>query len=386
MLISQRARNLLGHMSPNARVFVAPGRVNLIGDHTDYNDGFVLPMAIERETLVAVVPRTDAKVRVRSLDLDALGEFDLEAPPARKPGSWLDYVEGVARVLAAGGHQLRGADLTIGSDIPAGAGLSSSAALEIAVGRALLAAAGLDLEPKALALAAQKAEHEYVGTKCGIMDQFVCALGREDQALFIDCRSLESSWAPLGGVRVVITDTKTKHRLAGSEYNTRRAECEEGVALLARGGPGVRALRDVKLEDLLARQRELPRVVFRRCRHVVSENARALAARQALHAADYAAFGRLMFESHDSLRDDYEVTVPELDVLVDAARAVPGVFGSRMTGGGFGGCTVSLVAADAVHEFTRRSCAAFESAFQRTPDIFVTRAMGGARELALSVF
>ena len=361
------------------RLFAAPGRVNLIGEHTDYNDGFVLPMAIERKTVVAAAPRDDRRIVVHSLAVGETAELDLDAAPTR--GTWLAYVEGVARVLEARGRRLRGADLVIGSDVPTGAGLSSSAALEISVGLALLSISGGALEPVQLALAAQAAEHEYVGTRCGIMDQYVSALAREGHALLVDCRWLQPEWVPLGNdVRIVVCDTNVKHSLATGEYNTRRAECEQGVARLRERMPEISALRDVTSEALTAHASALPEVVYRRCRHVVGENERTLRAADALRAADHATFGRLMYESHASLRDDYEVSVPELDACVEAARGVHGVFGARMTGGGFGGCTVTLVAAVAVEELARALATAL-APFGKRPDVFATRAAAGAGEV-----
>ena len=360
------------------RLFAAPGRVNLIGEHTDYNDGFVLPMAIERRTIAAAAAREDRLLVVQTLSLGATVKIDLDAPPVRQRGSWIDYVEGVARVLEAKGHRLCGADIMLDSDVPTGAGLSSSAALEIAVGLALLHLSGASVDAVALALAAQAAEHEYVGTRCGIMDQLISATAREEHALLIDCRSLASAPLPLGpDVRIVVCDTKVKHALATGEYNARRRECEEGVRRLQAHFPEVRALRDVTSDMLRAHEMELDDVVFRRCRHVVTEIARTARAADALRAADFAAFGRSMYASHESLRADYEVSVPELDACVEAARSVPGVFGARMTGGGFGGCTVTLVKTGAVEELTK----ALEGARGRRVDVFVTGAANGACEL-----
>jgi galactokinase len=366
-----------------ARLFSAPGRVNLIGEHTDYNDGFVLPMAIDRGTVVAASPRSDRRITAWSTNLGDAIDFDLDGPGTPRRGTWQDYVEGVARTLEQRGHRLGGADLVLGSDVPSGAGLSSSAALELSVGLALTALAGHEVSGVDLALAGQAAEHAWVGTQCGIMDQFIAALGRADHALLIDCRSLESTLIPLelGGAVVVITDSKVKHELSTSAYNTRRAECARGVELLAARRPGIRALRDVSPAELAAGEALLPEPIRRRCRHVVSEIARTLAAAEALRGRDLASFGRLMDESHRSLRDDYEVSCVELDVLVEAAVAVPGVFGSRMTGGGFGGSTVSLVEGAAVERFTVEVGRRFEDRFGRRPDFFTSRACDGAREI-----
>ncbi|HEV2764294.1 MAG TPA: galactokinase, partial [Pyrinomonadaceae bacterium] len=265
------------------RVFRAPGRVNLIGEHTDYNDGFVLPMAIEHSTVAAAAARSGRRVRVRSLNVGRTVEFDLDRPGPKQRGSWLDYVEGVAQALESRGVRLTGADLVVHSDVPSGAGLSSSAALEISVGLALVAVSGAEVDRVTLALAGQRAEHEYVGTRSGIMDQFVASLGREGHALLIDCRTLEATPIPVDttDTLVVICDTQVKHQLASSEYNTRRAECERGVELLREVLPDVRALRDVSEEDLREHEGRLPEPVRRRVRHIVRENARTLAARSA---------------------------------------------------------------------------------------------------------
>ena len=365
------------------RVFAAPGRVNLIGEHTDYNDGFVLPMAIDRGVVVAAAPRADRRVRVRSINLDADAEIDLDHPGPRRRGMWLDYVEGMARALVARGVPVGGADLVLASDVPPGAGLSSSAALEIAVGLALVQLAGHEIDGVALALAGQAAEHEYVGTRCGIMDQLIAALGEADHALLIDCRQLEVKRVPLELSRaaVVICDSRVKHELATSAYNTRRAECARGVELLSARLPRIRALRDVTSADLDRHGDVLPEPIARRCRHVIEENRRTLAAAEAVGRGDVAELGRLLVASHRSLRDDYQVSCDELDVLADVAAATPGVFGGRMTGGGFGGCTVNLVATDAVETFGEAVTSRFEARFGRRPDLFVSRACDGAREL-----
>jgi galactokinase len=365
------------------RIFSAPGRVNLIGEHTDYNDGFVLPMAIDRRTYVAAARRRDRKVRARADDIGEEREFDLDRPGSGRRRNFVDYVEGTAQALISRGAHLAGADMIIASDVPAGAGLSSSAALEISTGFALLSLAGEDDFPRAeLARAGQAAEHTYVGILCGIMDQFIATLGRADHALLIDCRTLEARPVPLSlpGSVVLVCDTKVKHQLASSEYNKRRAECQRGVDLLRASLPDVRALRDVSVDAFERHESMLSELVRKRCRHVITENARTLAAAEALERNDLRETGRLMFESHRSLRDDYEVSCPELDLSVEVARAVPGVYGARMTGGGFGGCTVNLVDEKAVRPLTDALAAGLEERFGRTPDIFTSRAGEGAKE------
>lgn len=373
--------------SAEVRLFRAPGRVNLIGEHTDYNDGFVLPLAIDRDTIVAAAPRDDRRVRVLSLNVNEQEEFDLDHPGQRQRGLWLDYVEGIAQMLSESGAKLRGADLALESDVPSGAGLSSSAALEMSVGLALLSLSNVEVERVALALAGQKTEHLYVGTQSGIMDQLVVLNGRKGNALLIDCRSLETTQIPLdtSNTVVVICDTHVKHSLASSAYNTRRAECEEGVRLLREVLPDVRALRDVSFEDFEKHQDRLPDTIKRRCRHIITENARTLDAASALRSSDINEVGRLMFESHESLRDDYEVSCVELDRLVEIAAGVEGVTGARMTGGGFGGCTVNLVQRDTLATFNEKVAREYAETVNNNLSIYVAEASDGAQEIELGI-
>jgi galactokinase len=366
-----------------ARIFSAPGRVNLIGEHTDYNDGFVLPMAIERRTFVAGAARSDSRILVHSLTSNSSVEFDLQKPGPPRRGSWLDYVEGTARALLERGFTIRGANLLVDSEVPVGAGLSASAALEVAIGYAL-ASLGGDAAPDRvqLALAGQAAEHHYVGTLCGIMDQYVAALGQEERALLIDCRSLEFKpiSLELGSSCILICDTKVKHELSSSAYNERRRECSKGVALLARDLPEIHALRDVTESQFEALAPKLPPLIAKRCRHVVSENARTLAAARHLQARRLADFGTLMSASHASLRDDYEVSCAELDEAVVATLGHEGVYGSRMTGGGFGGCTVTLLERGAVDRVCTSIRQRLAAKFGIEPNFFATGASYGARE------
>jgi galactokinase len=365
------------------RLFRAPGRVNLIGEHTDYNDGWVLPVAIDRATFVAAAPRRDRRVRVRSLDLDAAAEFDLDRPGPPRRSGWLDYVEGVAVALERRGLRLAGADLLLQSEVSIGGGLSSSAALEVSVGLALAAVSGREIDATELALAGQAAEHDHVGIQSGIMDQLTAVRGRAGHALLLDCRSLESEAVPLAlpGTSLVVCDSLVRHELASSEYNTRRSECERGAVLLARELPGVRALRDVTVEQFAEREHLLPEPIRRRCRHVIAENRRTLAAAGALAAGEDAVIGRLMAESHRSLRDDYEVSCPELDLLVALAREIPGAAGARMTGGGFGGCTINLVRRDAVAAFRERIMREYARRTGREPVVFAVESSNGASEI-----
>lgn len=369
------------------RMFRAPGRVNLIGEHTDYNDGFVLPIAIDRETVVAAAGNDTGRVRVHSLNLNEVAEFDLDNPGPKLRGIWLDYIEGVAQALKSHGATLSGADIVVSSDVPVGAGLSSSAALEISTGMALLTVSGVEIDRVDLALAGQQAEHTYVGTRCGIMDQLVVACGLKGHALLIDCRSLEMTQIPLdtSGVLVAICDTRVKHELSSSEYNKRREECERGVEILCEALPGITALRDVSVADFEKYEGGLPEPVRSRCRHVVTENARTLSAADALASGDFALMGQLMFQSHESLRDDYEVSCRELDALVEIAASIEGVLGARMTGGGFGGCTVNLVERAALEKFQEKVTDEYNKVTGLIPTIYISEPVDGAREITESL-
>ena len=357
----------------------APGRVNLIGEHTDYNDGFVMPAALDFATLVAGSPRADRKIRVYSLFMDETREFDLDQVSPSGRHDWSDYVFGVAAMLEQSGLRLPGADLVVWSDVPLGAGLSSSAALEVSVAHALVAAAGLPFEPVAAARIAQRAENDFVGMRCGIMDQYIAACGVAGAALLIDCRSLESRPVPIApNLRLVIANSNVRHQHAGGEYNDRRAACEEGVRLLKDHLGPIAALRDVTAADLECWRRALPDLVYRRCRHIVTENARVLEAARALNAGDFAACGAAMNASQVSMRDDFAITCPEIDFLADFAQGVKGVYGSRMTGGGFGGCTVSLVEADAVEGLRAGLVDSYRVAFGLQAEVFVCSPSDGA--------
>jgi len=353
-------------------LYRAPGRVNLIGEHTDYNDGFVLPAALELSTWVAIATRSDRLLHIRSLRGDEAVTFDLDDAAPIPRHDWSDYVRGVAVMLQRAGHVLTGADLLIDSDVPVGSGLSSSAALEVSTGYALLDRAGIAVDLVQLALCCQRAENDFVGMRCGIMDQFISCQGAAAHALLLDCRSLTFRLVPIDpSVRLVICNSMVHHELAAGEYNLRRAECERGVALLTPALPGIRALRDVDMAQLAAHASLLPELTFRRCRHVVTENDRVLRAGAALEAGQVERFGQLMNQSHVSMRDDYEISCRELDILVDIAWGIDGVLGSRMTGGGFGGCTVSLVRADAVEKFTAEIATRYTATTSLDPLIFV---------------
>jgi len=363
-------------------IFRAPGRVNLIGEHTDYNDGFVMPAAIGFYTWVAVSPRSDRAIHVRSEEFDEALELSLQELSGPPRHHWSDFVRGVAAVLQSQGHQPSGENLIIEGQVPMGAGLSSSASLEVAIALALLGESRSEVSQFELVKMCQKAEHEYVGTRCGIMDQFIAVFGQEGHALMLDCRTLESEALRIPqDARLVICNSMVKHDLAAAgEYNRRRADCETGVSILRKRLPHVRALRDLTLTDLKAHQSELPEVVYRRCRHVISENQRVLDAASALRTGDLDGFGRLMCESHHSMRDDYEISVRELDLLVEIASECDGVYGSRMTGGGFGGCTISLVQSESVEEFQRTITHKYKDATGISAPVYVCSAAQGAGE------
>ena len=366
------------------RVFRAPGRVNLIGEHTDYNDGFVLPAAIDFYTWVAVSARPDRRLALRSENFSGAPEYDLDSPENQRRHEWSDYVYGVVLSLMGAGKQLRGADVLVSGEVPIGAGVSSSASIEVATGYALLENSNQSFDRVELARLCQQAENEFVGVRSGIMDQFISCFGRAGHALLLDCRSLDYQWVPLPeGISLVICNTMVRHELASGEYNRRRAECETGVRQLAEHLPHVSALRDVALADLEKYRENLDPVVYRRCRHVVSENDRVLRCVEALAGGDLSTVGALMADSHRSLRDDYEVSCAELDLMVELAAQAEGVVGARMTGGGFGGCTVNLVRGDSVDAFKRSVAEGYRQQTGRAPEIYVTGAAEGVAEIGL---
>jgi len=360
----------------------APGRVNIIGEHTDYNEGFVLPIAIAPDTRVAFRPNGSRSVNAYSAEMDEHASFDLDNPKEAAGKGWIAYVAGAAGELEVAGFGLVGLDLVINSTVPIGGGLSSSAALEVSSALAFTAAVDVELEAKRLALICQAAEHHYAGMMCGVMDQYVALFGRRGVAIRLDCRSLEHEAVPVAveNATFVVCDTRVRHELASSAYNKRRAECEQGVAVAARvlEGRSVAALRDVEPGDLGDLEPELDPVVFKRVRHVVTENARVLEAVDAMKSGNPVALGVLMDASHRSLRDDYEVSCEELDILVELAWEQDGLFGSRMTGGGFGGCTISLVDGEKLDAFCRTVGEAYEARTGITPSIYVCAPEDGA--------
>lgn len=341
-----------------------------------------MPAAINLSAYATITPNEDRKLQIHSDNFDDETEVDLDDKTLKARHHWSDYPVGVAVTLERAGYRLRGGRLEIKSEVPMGSGLSSSAAVEVSTACALAANSGLVIERKELALLCQKAENEFVGARVGIMDQFVSLFGEEQRALMLDCRSLDYKLLPVpASVRLVVCNTMVKHANASSAYNERRAQCEAGVEYFARILPHVKTLRDVTLADLETYGRDLPEVIYRRCRHVIGENERVLAAADALEQHDLHRFGQLMAESHISLRDDYEVSSRELDLMVELATGVAGVYGARMTGGGFGGCTINLVDAGHVDNFTRTVAAGYEQITSLKPEIYVCEASKGAGPL-----
>jgi galactokinase len=364
------------------RIFRAPGRVNLIGEHTDYNDGFVLPAAINFSTWVTLTPLQANRLEIFSENFNEQITIQLDNSNIKPRGHWSDYVIGVAVILQKVGYSLSGTHLKIRGEVPIGSGLSSSAALEVATACALVANSNLNIDRVELAKICRRAENEFVGARVGIMDQFVSLHAKANNALLLDCRSLDYKLLPMSAAaRLIVCNTMVKHKLASSEYNQRREQCEAGVKHLAQMLPNVSALRDVTLEQLEKHGQEMPDVIYRRCRHVVSENGRVLEAGAALVRDDLNKFGQLMYESHLSLRDDYEVSCKELDLMVELARKVDGVYGARMTGGGFGGCTVNLVAREHEEEFKSVVAEGYERENKLKPEIFVCEPSAGAGEV-----
>lgn len=383
MIVADRAAEAFGQAfgSTPALVVQAPGRVNLIGEHTDYNDGFVFPAAIDRWVAIACRPRDDSRVVIHATAFGETREFDASAEQSRE-GAWADYPKGVVREFQDAGYDVPGFDAVMVGDVPVGAGLSSSAAVEVATARAILELTGIEMSAPDVALLGQRAENRFVGVNCGIMDQFVSANAVEGHALFLDCRDLSFEHVPVSGgdARIVILNSGVTRGLTDSGYNERRTACERGVALIAEAsGEDVRALRDVSPALLLSHRQQLEDAgVYARCRHVVTEIGRTRDAVGALRSGDVVAFGGLMDASHESLRDDYEVSGPELDTLVETARGVDGVYGARLTGAGFGGCAVAFAHADAVGELTRAVAHEYPTRCGLDAEVYVCRAVAGA--------
>lgn len=363
--------------SQPTHVVRAPGRVNIIGEHTDYNDGFVLPMAINRAAWIALRPRTDRQVAIYSTHFEQTITFSLDDFQTEKNG-WVEYLRGVAWALTEAGYALTGWDGVLASDVPVGAGLSSSAAVELATARAFAVTSGFVWEPAAMAKLGQIAENKWVGANTGIMDQMISAAGKADHALLIDCRSLETELVHIpNGTVIVVLDTSTRRGLVDSAYNERRASCEAATRFFA-----APALRDVTLEQFEDQASQLDPIVRRRARHVITENARTLQAADAMRRGDAAALGKLMDASHVSMRDDFEISSDALNAIVDAARREPGCYGARMTGGGFAGCAVALVDAAEAERFALAVAGTYQNATGLEPAIYVCNATNGAEIIA----
>lgn len=360
----------------------APGRINLIGEHTDYNEGFVFPAAIDKGITFAIGPVNHGQCRLIALDLQEEHQFDArDLSPSNI--SWANYLIGVCAQLKEAGCDIQGFNCVFGGDIPVGAGLSSSAALECGLAYGLTQMWGYDFDRMKLAFLAQKAEHTYAGVQCGIMDQFASLFGKDGHVVRLDCRSMEYSHFPFDatGYQFLLCDTKVSHSLASTEYNTRRQECEAGVQLLQRYDPTINSLRDVKLEVLEQHKEEFNPVVYQRCSYVIEENQRVKEASQALEAGDMQQLGELMYASHHGLQHHYQVSCKELNFLVDQSRSMPEVLGARMMGGGFGGCTINLVRTEEVDQVAEALKAAYLSAFQKEPGQYIVRISDGVHVL-----
>ncbi len=390
--VETAALHFASYSVPGA-LYAAPGRVTLIGEHTDYSDGFVMPVAIDFATVVAISPRSDGRVLVHSVNYgermdksvqELLDGGYAELRAGRKV-HWADYPAGVLWALREHGVPVDdGFSLTIAGDVPLGAGLSSSASLEVATALAVLGTTSSDVQLTKIALLCQRAENAYVGANCGIMDQFVSCFGQQDQAVMIDCRWLEYQLAPVPPtLRIAICNSMVRHSVAGGEYNIRRMEIERGTDILRAQRPEIMALRDATVADLEQWGQEMPANVLKRCRHVVTENVRVLAAADAFRSSNLKRFGELMRQAHISLRDDFEASCKEIDILVELANQQPGCYGARLTGGGFGGCTVNLVNAGQVEAFSEAMRAGYQAATGITPEIYISRASAGAHAITL---
>jgi galactokinase len=364
------------------RVFRAPGRVNLIGEHTDYNDGFVMPAAVGFSTYAGIAPRPDRKLVLQSQEFPGCFEFDLDNLPQQRNQAWVDYVVGVATVLRRRGIRLEGANLLVNGDIPIGAGLSSSAALEVVSTLAFLSLTGTQMPLPEVATLCREAENTYVGAHVGIMDQYISCMGKAGHAMLLDCRSLEFRLVPIPpGLQLVVCNTMVKHDVATSGYNVRRAQCEEGVGYFVKWYPNIRALRDVSVEMLHEHSKDLSPVILKRCTHVILENQRTVEAARSLTDRDLARMKELMAESHASMRDLYEISCQEVDIMVDSAQDLPGFCGGRMTGGGFGGCTINLVRTGNASDFAAQIADRYQRATNIKPQIYICSAEDGAQAL-----
>jgi len=372
------------HADPE--IFAAPGRVNLIGEHTDYAEGFVMPAAIDFATLAGISPRSDGKVVIYSENYSKERVFDAAALPAKASQHWTDYPLGVLAVLAGEGHTIPGFSLSLWGDVPLGSGLSSSAALEVATALAVTSLIDVTYPGPVLARLCQRVENEFVGASSGIMDQFISANGVKDNALLLDCRDLSFRLAPIPhGVALVIANTMVKHAVSGGEYTSRRAEVEEAAAVIGRHRPEVRFLRDATMDDLASYGAEMSPKALKRARHVISENLRTVAAANALICHDLVELGRLMAEAHRSYSQDFEASCEECDAMVELAQGLPGLIGARLTGGGFGGCTVNLVEIDHAQAFAETLGERYAGRIGIVPQIHICHASGGASRLVTRI-
>lgn len=381
--LSQRIRfQFVEKFEKEPLLIQSPGRVNLIGEHTDYNDGFVLPAAIQKVIVLGIAKNGLDKIRVYSVDMDEAVELSINNLQ-KSDKHWANYIKGAVNEVQQRGHQPKGFDVVFGGDIPIGAGLSSSAALEGAVLVGMEQLFGFGLNRKQMAKIGQLTEHNHVGVNCGIMDQFINLHGEAHKVLKLDCRSLEYELYPFErtDIKIVLCDSKVSHNLADSEYNVRRSQCEKGVEVLKQYKPGIKNLRDVDLELLEAHKDEMDEVVYRRCKYVLEENARVHAACHDLENNDFEAFGKRMFASHNGLSNDYEVSCEELDVLVDIAKSQPGLLGARMMGGGFGGCTINLVEEQHVAAFTEAVKKEYKARTGKETEIYITQINAGTKVL-----
>jgi galactokinase len=373
----------LARFQAEPAIFVAPGRVNLIGEHTDYAEGFVMPAAIDFATLAAISPRSDGKIVLYSENYQEERSFDASALPAKASKHWTDYPMGVVAILTGEGHKIPGFSLSLWGDVPLGSGLSSSAALEVATSLAVLSLIGASYPGPVLARLCQRVENEFVGANCGIMDQFISANGEENHALLLDCRDLSFKLAPIpADVALVIANTMVKHSIAGGDYPTRRRESEAACAVINSHRGNVPFLRDATLEDLEKWGHEMEPKSLMRARHVISENLRTVAAEKALEKGDLAEVGRLMAEAHRSYSKDFEGSCAEADAMVELAQDIPGLIGARLTGGGFGGCTINLVERSQAKAFAEELGKRYTAKFGIAPQIHVCHASGGAHRVA----
>ena len=357
----------------------APGRVDLMGSHTDYNEGYVLTQTIDRNTWIAALPRENEKIRIASLNSDGTAEIDLGDIQHSQSAAWTDYVGGVASILKEEGYELRGFDGLVHSTVPFGSGLSSSAALEVASAVLFDHLGDLNINPVDIAKLCQRAEREFVGMNCGILDQYSSAMGKAEQVLLLDCRYIRSETRPIAGdLQVVVCDTRAPRALTGSEYPERRAQCEQGARLLSQFYPEIKTLRDASLEQLDAQKNNMPEVVARRCRFIIQENQRVLDMAEALAEPDYDQIGRLAGESFDGARDLYQISCNEMEKMIAAMDSGPGVIGARQAGAGFGGCMVAFVHQEWVNDFSQHVKQHYKSSTSIDPYIYPVLASAGA--------